>query len=173
VGDLVLLAPPSAVALGTVPPSASQSNDSGPLRVVTIDVLTTTFETADNKRVIVPHSALTNMAIVNLRVSGATAMSLGCKIAFDTPDEKLESLRTALQTYIYGLPNVWRPELHFACSDVVAGDHMQLTIHVSPVFPWSEVARLAAARSNLLFALTTALRRINITCTSPAAHTTA
>lgn len=173
VGDLVLIAQPSAIALGTSGVSGTSGTDSGPLRVVEINVLSTVFDNAESKRIVVPHTALAAMAIVNLRASGASAIAVACRIAFDTPDEKLEALRAALQAYVFSLPNVWRPELHWECGAMKSGEFLELWLRVAPIFPWGETARIAAARSNLNFALIAALRRLGISATQHAAEPTA
>ncbi|KAI1000825.1 hypothetical protein K3495_g7373 [Podosphaera aphanis] len=139
--------------------------DSTALVVEQISLLFTVFKRVDTLKLVqIPNMVLNTQWIENITRSKSMKEQLELFIAFDTPLDDIETLRTLMEAFVRSPDNSrdFRPNVVIEASSVNSMDKLSLRVEINYKSNWHNEAVRAARRSKLMCALVLALRKIPI-----------
>lgn len=136
--------------------------------VSTIQLITTTVRTLDNKIVFLPNHVLASSTIINLNRHPVSTIIIPLQVGFDTSLAQLEGLKPKISEFIKVNKKVWKPSsLEIFYDSIQEQNRLRFDIWVESYYKHQEGLRLYRAKNDLLLHILKCLKELGITYSLP------
>lgn len=101
-----------------------------------LNVFSTVFYEWDGSKIYIPNHVLLQKSIVNVRRSGLMAENITFQVAFDTPPEKIQHLKTEVAKFIKKHPKDFSPYFMFNYHGIEDMNKLHLKIYLQHANNW-------------------------------------
>ena len=149
--------------------SCPDINNNASLTVKKINIMTTEFmESQSGKLIIVPNYIMANYTIYNFKKSFHVTFVETFTIAFDTQQQKINTLKKELHTYLLDRPHEWKPTFEMYYSDMdITFNKLIISFWINHQSSWNHGDIIWNSKTNLEHFLINMLHTLHITYEYP------